>query len=384
MTTRARPWAVALGCILALLPVAGGTQAAVPSPGAAPAQGWVRESMPYLGYTVDLPASWERVGGDPSAPVPSIDEIAARDQVTADALAAAAQRIGADGGLLDTLGLWAVDPATLTQVGVVTTQPYRIEADALQDQVDASIARRASDLQDPVVEPVSFPVGAGFRATYLDATDLAQHQELHLRTPTGRSLILAASIPGAFDADTIATIDAVAGSLAPIPGSSGDLPAPSSASLEAAAAAVRDRLPARVGKVDLQRDAIDGESLVGTSGDGSGALASGLGVLVDAPADLTLGIAVPATMDSDLLIAAYRLDGIDPEAVEDLLASFPDLWDRARISGVDVLVSPRADDGGQTWLLAGELADGSAALFQVDASNPTLGRAAVSAIVAGR
>ncbi len=46
-----------------------------------------------------------------TTPVPSIGSIADRDQVTAQALVAAGEHIAADGGLLDPMGLWAVDPA---------------------------------------------------------------------------------------------------------------------------------------------------------------------------------------------------------------------------------------------------------------------------------
>src|SRR4029079_6503801 len=70
----------------------------------------VEEAMPYLGHTVRLPASWERVVGDSTTPVPSIGSIADRDQVTAQALAAAADYIAAAGGALDPMGLCAAHP----------------------------------------------------------------------------------------------------------------------------------------------------------------------------------------------------------------------------------------------------------------------------------
>ncbi|MBX3031803.1 MAG: hypothetical protein KF809_16770 [Chloroflexi bacterium] len=390
MRTRSPSVALVVGASLALLlqlglpAMSAHAQPAGSTPIADPAPGWVREPMPYLGYTIDLPASWERVGGDASTPVVSIDDIRTRDQVTADALAAAAQHIAADGGLLDAMGLWSVDPVSLLQLGVVAGQPYRIDAAALQDQVDASLTQRASDLQDPVVEPVSYPVGDGFRATYLDAVDLATHQELHLRTPTGRSLIVAASIPGALDASLDATLDAIARSITPIPGSAGDLPAPSEQDLATAAGLLHDALPARVGTLELRRETIDGETLVGTTAGDGAALASGLGALVRIPAQLTLGIAFPTTDGSDLLVAAYRLEGVEPSAVDALLATFPDLWERTRIGATDVLLSPVGEGGRRTWLAAAPLADGSAALVQVDTTNAALGRATVGAIVAGR
>lgn len=348
-----------------------------------PAPGWVRESMPYLGYTIDLPETWERVFGDTSQPVPSIDAIATRDQVTADSLVAAAQHIAADGGLLDATGLWSIDPVSLLQLGVVAGQPYRIDADLVQDQVDASLTQRASDLQDPVVEPVSYPVGDGLRATYLAEADLATRQELHLRTPTGRSLIVAASIPGALDADLATTLDAIARSIAPIPGSAGDLLAPSDEELAADAAVLQEALPGRLGSIELHREVIDGESLVGVSTDEGAALASRLGALVREPARLTLGVALPVADDTDLFVVGYRLAGVDPADLDALLATFPDLWERQRMSGREVLRSPQGEGGRRTWLVARPLADGSAALFQVDSSNATLGRGAIWTIAEG-
>src|SRR5690349_22052309 len=121
------------------------------------------EAMPYLGFTVRLPAGWERVVGDTSQPVPSIASIADRDQVTAQAIAAAAEHLAADGGLLDPMGLWAVDPTSLLQLGVLAGQPYRIASDDLRAQVELSMSERASDMGDRIIEPVVLPVGTGFR-----------------------------------------------------------------------------------------------------------------------------------------------------------------------------------------------------------------------------
>jgi hypothetical protein len=202
-----------LAVILSLL--LPGLAAAVASPTVD--DGWVDEAMPYLGYTVRLPSDWERVVGDATTPVPSISSIADRDQVTAQALVAAGEHIAADGGLLDPLGLWAVDPASLLQLGVLAGDPYRVVGDDLRARVDASLSERASDMGDRSVEPVILPVGAGFRAVYLNATDLAQHVEYHLRTPTGRYLVLAASLPGLFRDQQMELIDAVARTMAPIP-----------------------------------------------------------------------------------------------------------------------------------------------------------------------
>ena len=159
--------------------------------------------------------------------------------------------------------------------------------------MDASVAERGSDIGDRIVEPVALPAGGGFRASYLNALDLAQHVEYHLRTPTGRYLVLAASLPGSFDEPMSSVVDAIASSLKPIPGSSGDRAAPLALASSAPAADLLATLPARVGSVELERQLLDGESLVTSGGEASGSLASSLGVLVGAPADLTLAIGVP-------------------------------------------------------------------------------------------
>ncbi len=344
-------------------------------------QGWVEEDMPYLGYTVRIPASWERVIGDTDEPVPSIAAIADRDQVTAQALVAAAEHIAADGGLLDAMGLWAVDPGNLLQFGVLAGQPYRIDADGLRAQVDASVSERASDAGDQLVDPVELPVGSGYRAIYVNAIDYAQHVEYHLRTPTGRYLLLAASLPDLADASVLATLDEVARSVEPIPDSAGDRPAPGPVASSAPAQDLLATLPERVGGVALERHVLDGESLVASTDEATGSLASALGVLVTAPADLTLAIAVPAASDQDLVIAGYALSGVSQAALEGVLATFPDeVWGRARLGSLDALVSMRGEEGRRTWLWTGALPNGDAILYQVDATNSTLARAAATAI----
>jgi hypothetical protein len=344
-------------------------------------EAWVEEAMPYLGYTVRLPATWERVSGDPASPVPSAGSIAERDQVTAQALAAAAEHIAADGGLLDPMGLWAVDPASLLQLGVLAGDPYRIDADDLRASVDASVAERGSDMGDRVVEPVALPVGAGFRATYLGAIDLAQHVEYHLRTPSGRYLVLASSLPGLFDGPLASAVDAVARSLAPIPGSSGDRPAPPPLASSAPAAELLATLPTAVGGIELERQLLDGESLVASTGEASGSLASSLGVLVGAPADLTLAIGLPSNSEQHLVVAAYALAGVTQGSLDDVLDTFPDeVWRRSRLGPMEVLVSVRGEGGRQTWLWSGALPNRDAVLYQVDATNSTLARAVVDAI----
>jgi hypothetical protein len=342
------------------------------------------EAMPYLGFTVRLPAGWERVVGDTSQPVPSIASIADRDQVTAQAIAAAAEHLAADGGLLDPMGLWAVDPTSLLQLGVLAGQPYRIASDDLRAQVELSMSERASDMGDRIIEPVVLPVGTGFRAMYLNAMDLAQHVEYHLRTPTGRYIVLASSLPGLFDEASSAQVDAVARSLTAIPGSAGDRAAPGPVESSAPAADLLASLPTRVGGVDLERRVLDGESLVSSTDEASGSLASSLGVLLDAPADLTLGLAVPASGEQDLLIAAYALDGIDRSSLDEVVATFPDeVWTRTSLGPTEVLASVRGDGGRRTWLWTGALPDGDAVLYQIDATNAPLARAAIRAMTGG-
>ena len=369
--------ALGLALLLCLLLLAG----PVAGQSAAPADGWAEEAMPYLGYTVELPPSWERVVGDTARPVPSVASIADRDPVTARALAAAAEHIAADGGLLDPMGLWAVDPVSLLQLGVLAGEPYRIDADDLRERVETSVAERGSDMGDRVVGPIALPAGGGFRASYLDASDLAQHIEYHLRTPTGRYLVLAASLPGLFDGSLSAVLDGVARSLAPIQGSSGDRPAPASVDTSASAADLLATLPEQVGSVSLRRQLLGGESLVTSSGEASGSLASSLGVLVDAPADLTLAIATPSDSDQDLVVAAYALAGVDKAALDEVLETFPpEVWTHDRLGPMEVLVSVRGDGGRRTWLWSGELANGDAVLYQADSTNGTLAREVVAAI----
>lgn len=375
--------------LVALLLLLLGPGAAAGSPAAAagsPASSaWVEEAMPYLGFTVRLPVTWERVVGDTATPVPSIASIADRDQVTAQALVAAAEHIAADGGLLDAMGLWAVDPASLLQLGVVAGQPYRIDVEALAAQVDASVSERASDMGDRVIEPVQLAAGDGFRARYLNAVDLAEHLEYHLRTPTGRYVVVAASLPGVLDEGTTMLVDEVARSLAAIPGSAGDRAAPGPMASSGPAADLLATLPGRVAGLDLGRQALDGESLVGTSAEAGGSLASALGVLVDAPADLTLALAVPSSGEQDLLVAGYALAGVGRDALDAVLATFPqELWSRTRLGMTDLLVSVRGEGGRRTWLWTGELPGGDAVLYQVDATSATLARATVRATAAGR
>jgi hypothetical protein len=279
------------------------------------------------------------------------------------------------------MGLWAVDPASLLQLGVLAGDPYRIDADDLRERVDTSVSERGSDMGDRIVEPVALRSGGGFRARYLNAADLAQHVEYHLRTPTGRYLVIATTLPGLFDEASIALVDEVAGSLVPIPDSSGDRPAPEPVASSRAAADLLATLPASVGALELTRQLLGGESLVTSTGEASGSLASSLGVLVDAPADLTLAIATPSNIDQDLVVAAYALAGVDQAALDEVLATFPEeVWTRDRLGPTEVLTSVRGEGGRRTWLWSGALPNGDAVLYQVDSSNGTLAREVIESI----
>ncbi len=357
------------------------TAAQAPSP-AIDTSGWARHTMPFLGYTILLPPTFERVSDDPDAPVPSSADIAARDPQTATALQAAAQRALEDGGLFDGLGLWSVDPASLLQLGVLAGTPYRVTPAELQEIVQQTVTERASELEDPVIDPISVPAGDGFLAVYLDATDLAQHREFHLRTPTGRYLVLATTLPGLADEALTATERAIAGSLEAIPGSAADVPAPEAASAEHADPALESTLPERLLGIDLTRRSLEGESLVSSIDSVTGSIAGELGRLVDAPGDVTVALAVPTDIDAPLLLAAYRLRGVTVEEAQAFVDSFPDdVWSDARVAGHDVRVSVVGEDGNnRSWLLVREGPDGDAVLYQVDAGRQALGSAAVAAL----
>jgi len=373
--------------LVALLPMAAGSIGLAQSPepsASAPVidtAGWTEHQMPFLGYSVFLPPAFERVGSDPDLPVPSSGSIVDRDPETGNALSAAAQRIHDNGGLFDGLGLWSIDPASLLQLGVIAGQPYRVSGAELRGIVDQSVSDRASDLADPVIEAVSVPAGDGFMARYLDATDLAQHTEIHLRTPTGRYLILATSLPGVGDPVTEATIEAVAASLRPLPDSAGDLPAPVTASADHADPALEATLPDHLGAVALTRRSIAGESLVSSTDSVTGSIVGELGRLVDAPGDVSVALAVPTDSSAPLLIAGYRLHGVTPEAAQAFLDTFPDdIWSDARVAGHQVRVSVVGASGNRTWLHAAAGPDGDAVLYQVDAGKQPLGQSAVAAL----
>ncbi len=342
---------------------------------------WSQQTMPFLGYTVLLPPGFERVTDDPAAPVPSFASIVDRDAQTGTALSAAAQRIADNGGLFDGLGLWSVDPASLLQLGVLAGQPYRVGAAELRTIVEQTVSERASDMAEPVVQAISVPAGSGYLAVYLDATDLAQHQEIHLRTPTGRYLIVATSYPGFADPTLEATVRAIAGSLRAIPASAADLPDPGIPADGDADPALQGMLPDHLAGMTLTRKSLAGESLVSSSDTVTGSIAGELGRLVPAPGDVTLALAVPADGAAPLLIAAYRLHGITTAAVQAFVDSFPnDIWSDARVAGHDVRVSIVGDSGNRTWLRVAAGPGGDAVLYQVDAGKPSLGMAAIAAL----
>jgi hypothetical protein len=343
--------------------------------------GWVRLEMPWLGYSLQLPPTWERVGPDTDDPVPSAVDIGERDPDTGIDLQQAAQQVAA-AGLFEPMGLWAVDPASLMQVGLVAGAPYRIGADELEGVVGDSVVARASDLADPVLTPVELPMGTGFLAVYLDVADLSEHREVHLRTPAGRYLVLASTYPGLAEPELAADILAVARSIEPLAGDrSGERPAPSARPSGDADPELAALLPQRLGDATLIVRSVGGEDLVGDGITAGGTLAGGLGELVDAPGDVSLGLAVPAgSSEAPILVAAFRLRGVPVADVDAWLADFPgQIWSRETIEGKEVLGSVTDPDGRRTVLRTGSLA-GDSVLFQVESSDPELTKAAIAAL----
>jgi hypothetical protein len=267
------------------------------------------------------------------------------------------------------------------QVGLLAGTPYRVPAGALESGVQQSVANRASGLAEPVIEPITLPAGEGFRASYLDASDLSQHREVHLRTPSGRYLILASTYPGVAEPALVAAFDAIGASIRPLEGDeSGERPEPSAGPEGRADPALQELLPDQVGGVELTTRSLNGESLVGGDIVTGGTVAGELGVLVDAPGDVSVALAVPATGDTPLLVAAYRLAGVGEAEIDDFLAGLPpEIWTMQSIDGRNVLVSVPGSDGGRSWLLADEAA-GDGLLFQVESTDQLLGEAAIRAL----
>ena len=385
MPRSTRPMIAGVLVGLMLMSFAGGAVLAQdPSPArpAVDTDGWTQHAMPFLGYTLLLPPEFERVSDDPDAPVPSSADIAARDPQTAAALQVAAQRSLEAGGLFDGLGLWSVEPASLLQLGVLAGTPYRMTPADLGELVGQSVQERASELEDPVIQPISVPAGDGFLATYLASTDLAQHREVHLRTPTGRYLILATSLPGIADPALEQMVLAIAESLRAIPGSAADAPAPANTPAEHADPDLESTLPERLAGIDLTRRSLGGETLVSSVETVTGSIVGELGRLVDAPGDVSVALAVPTDTDAPLIIAAYRLRDVTLDQARAFVDSFPDeVWSDARIVGRDVRVSVvGVADNNRSWLHVAAGPDGDAVLYQVDAGRQALGLAAVAAL----
>jgi hypothetical protein len=173
-----------------------------------------------------------------------------------------------------------------------------------------------------------------------------------VRTPTGRYLVLVMTlITPTVDPASDGRFLAIAGSLAPLAGAdSGDVPAPPATADGHADPVLEADLPASVGGVALQVRSLNGEDLVG--GDiGTGTVLDAVGSLVATPGRVTVALGVPATGTSDLVLTAFRLDGVDPAAIQARLAQFPpQIWKQATVGGRDVLESVAGTDGRKTYL----------------------------------
>jgi hypothetical protein len=228
---------------------------------------------------------------------------------------------------------------------------------------------------------VSFPAGDGFQAVYLDANDLSEHREIHLRTPGGRYLLLASTYPGLAEPELAATVLAIAESIEPLAGdASGDRPAPSSGPEGNADPALEAFLPASIGQIALTVRSINGESLVGDGIATGGTVAGEFGRLVRAPGDVTVALAVPSGEATSILLAAYRLRGVDAAALHAFLASFPpQIWSTATVGGKEVLESIADESGSRTYLRVGDGA-GEGVLFQVETADPALADEALAGL----
>ncbi len=243
------------------------------------------------------------------------------------------------------------------------------------------MAERRSDLEDPVIQAISVPAGTGYLAVYLDDVDLAQHREVHLRTPTGRYLILATTLPDLADPSLERTVLAIADSLRPIPDSAADLAPLTDRPADAADPDLEATLPDHIAGFDLTRRSLTGESLVSSVDSVTGSIVGELGRLVHAPGDVTVALAVPTDTAAPLLVAGYRLRGVTPDAAQRFVDSFPDdVWSDTRLAGRLVRMSVRGESGNRTWLHVAAGPGGDAVLYQVDAGTDALGRAAVAAL----
>jgi hypothetical protein len=352
---------------------------ATPGPSLIDTSGWLAVSMQALGFQIELPSDFEVVGDDPSAPVVDFNAIAQYDPGVASGLQTQAQRIADSAGVFADLGLWAIEPESLVQVGVLAGSPYRVSSTAdLRSIVEGAVAQRATPLEGSSIDGIELPAGVGFLAGYRDQTDLGAHLEVHLMTPTGRYLVLVMSLQSAtLDDANESRFLAIAGSLAPLVGTaSGDVPPPPSTPPYHAAADLEALLPESVGGVALERRSLNGEDLVGGSVGSAGTILDAVGSLVPTPGRVSVALAVPAEGSADLLIAAYRLDGVSSDAIQARLGLFPSqVWSHQTVGGHEALVSVVGSDGSQTWLLvAGNV------LEEIDSSDATLAEEAISAL----
>lgn len=305
-----------------------------------------------LGFSIQLPPTFELVGDDPDHPVPSIDAIAKVAKPIADGLTEQSSRLSTAPGVFGELGLWAVEPDSLSQVGLLAGRPYRVAEADLRNVVEAAVAARATPLEGTTIDQVELPSGIGYLAGYRDAVELGAHREIHLRTPTGRYLVLVMTfITPTVDAATEQRFLAIAGSLTALAGAeSGDVLAPAVTADGHADPGLEATLPATVGGVQLQVRSLNGEDLVG--GDlGTGTVLDAVGSLVPVPGRVTVALGVPATGTSDLVLTAFRLDGVDPAVIQERLAQFPPaIWGTVSVGGHDVLASVAGSDGRRTYL----------------------------------
>ena len=205
---------------------------------------------------------------DTDHPVPSFADLSKRDPDRALAIQAVADRLATGGGVFGDLGLWAVDPTSLREIGVLAGAPYRVTDAQLKDVVQQSVTARASAMDPSRVDIIELPAGTGYLASYRAQSDLTDHREAHIRTPNGRHLIVAMSDPGVIDDATESEFLAVAGSLTALAGEdSGDRPAPSVGPEQGHAdLALEATLPDEVGDVVLVKRSLNGEDLGGRWG----------------------------------------------------------------------------------------------------------------------
>jgi hypothetical protein len=313
---------------------------------------WPTLRLHTLGYSLQLPPSFEVIGDDPDNPVPSIDAIASLSPAIADGIRTQAQRLDSQPGVFGELGLWSVEPTTLSQVGLLAGEPYRVASSDLKDIVSQAAAARATPLEGTSIDEIQIPAGNGYLVGYRDESDLGAHREIHVRTPTGRYLVLVMTVP----TPTISAADeqrflAIAGSLAPLEGAdSGEVPAPSAAPDGHSDPALEALLPDSVGGVTLEKRSANGEDLVGGQV-GSGTVLDAVGALVPVPGDVTVALAVPSTGSSNLVLTAFSLRGVDNATIAARMAEFPsEIWSTQTVGGRSVLASVPGSDGRRTYL----------------------------------